>query len=341
MKLSIIIPIYNVSKWVGRCLASVRNQGLNPDDYEIIVVNDASTDDSIDVIDSFKKEEEKSGVATAPLRVINKAIHSGPGAGRNVGMKHAKGTYVWFIDGDDFLEPCVACKLLQQIEERRLDILCFGLQLYDEKDGIAPYSIQDRTNGKICKGEEFLLKVDMPPAPWAAIYRRSFLEARALKFKEGIVFEDQEFTMRAYFLAKRIAFFNIVVYNYFQRVGSIMKSEDPKKTQDLLAVCQSLWNFAQENTQIESSIRYCFVNRVSFLFSQALSNLCRCGIYEFPGDYKSLPYYPLSINKYLGKKERYKFTLINSSVKLYLSLYHKFVKTDKPVKAKKKLRTHA
>ena len=186
-----------------------------------------------------------------------------------------------------------------------------------------------------------MLQVGMPPAAWAAIYRRSFLEARALKFMEGVLHEDQEFTPRAYFLAKRIAFENCIVYNYVQRDGSIMKSENPKKTDDLLKICNSLWKFAEDNTQIESSIRYCFVNRVSFLFSQALSNLCRCGIYVFPGDYKSLPYYPLSINKYLGKKERYKFTLINSSVPLYLSLYHKFVKTNKPQKAKKKLRTHA
>lgn len=341
MKLSIIIPIYNVSKWLGRCLASVRNQGLAPEDYEIIIVNDASTDDSLDVVNSFLKEEEKSGVAVGSTVIINKPTHTGPGAGRNVGLKHAHGTFVWFIDGDDFLEPYVAGKLLHIIEEKRLDVLCFGLQLYDENAEITPYTISDHSEGKTCKGEMFLLKVDMPAAPWAAIYRRSFIDARGLKFKEGIVFEDQEFTMRAYFFAKRIAFENVVVYNYFQRAGSIMKSEDPKKTDDLLTVCMSLWNFAQEHTQIESSIRYCFVNRVSFLFSQALSNLCRCGIYEFPGDYKALPYYPLSINKYLGKKERYKFALINSSVPLYLSLYKKFVKTDKLVKPKKKLRTHA
>ena len=348
MKLSIIIPIYNVSKWLGRCLASVRNQGLNPDDYEIVAVNDGSTDDSMEVLDAFRKEEEKSGVKTAPWVIVNQA-NKGLSAARNAGLKAAHGTFVWWIDSDDYLEPCCAGKLLERAEKDRLDVLCFGLQLaFDavpgEEGSISksePYNIPDSTNGAVVKGEKFMLQVGMPPAAWCAIYRRSFLEARGLRFMEGVLHEDQEFTPRAYFHAKRIAFENVVVYNYVQRDGSIMKSENPKKTTDILKICDSLWNFAQENTQIESSIRYCFVNRISFLFSQALSNLCRCGIKEFPGDYKALPYYPLSINKYLSKKERYKFALINSSVPLYLSLYHKFVKTDKPQKAKKKLRTHA
>lgn len=348
MRLSIIIPIYNVSKWLGRCLASVRNQGLSPEDYEIVAVNDGSTDDSMAVLEAFRNEEEKAGVKTAPWVIVNQE-NKGLSAARNAGLKAARGTFVWWIDSDDYLEPCCAVKLLERAEKDRLDVLCFNLQLvYDAVPGNAkaimptePYNIPDSTGGAVVKGEKFMLQVGMPPAAWAAIYRRSFLEARGLKFMEGVLHEDQEFTPRAYFLARRIAFENVVVYNYVQRDGSIMKSENPKKTDDLLKICMSLWNFAQENTQIESSIRYCFVNRISFLFSQALSNLCRCGIYTFPGDYRSLPYYPLSLNKYLGKKERYKFTLINSSVTLYLSLYHKFVKTDKPQKAKKKLRTHA
>lgn len=348
MRLSIILPIYNVSKWLGRCLASIRNQGLNPEDYEIVAVNDGSTDDSMEVLEAFRQEEEKAGVKTAPWVIVNQE-NKGLSAARNAGLKAAHGTFVWWVDSDDYLEPCCAVKLLERAEKDRLDVLCFGLQLvYDAVPGAEqpiansePYNIPDSTKGAVVKGEKFMLQVGMPPAAWAAIYRRSFLEARALKFMEGVLHEDQEFTPRAYFLAKRIAFENCIVYNYVQRDGSIMKSESPKKTDDLLKICNSLWKFAEDNTQIESSIRYCFVNRVSFLFSQALSNLCRCGIYVFPGDYKSLPYYPLSINKYLGKKERYKFTLINSSVPLYLSLYHKFVKTNKPQKAKKKLRTHA
>lgn len=338
MRLSFIIPIYNVSKWIGRCIASVRNQGLDPKDYEIICVNDGSTDDSRQVLENFLAREAQSGVETAPVIIIDQE-NRGLSAARNVGFKRARGNYVWWVDGDDNLESCFAPRLLERAEKERLDVLCFGLNLVDEEKGTStPYVIKDKTNGKTVKGEEFLLKCGMPAAAWAAIYRRGFIERYGLQFLEGAYHEDQEFTPRAYFFARRIAFENLNVYDFYQRDSSITNSRNPKKTDDLLNICQRLWDFAMEHTQIESAIRYTFINRVSYLFSQALSNLCRCGLYEFPGDYKSLPYYPLSVNSYLTKTERYKFTLINQSVPLYLKLYRKFVKPTRPVN---KLRTHA
>lgn len=340
MRLSIIIPIYNVSKWLGKCIASVRNQGLAADDYEIVAVNDGSTDDSMQVLKDFMQREAKSGIKTAPIVIVNQP-NRGLSAARNAGFKVAKGNYIWWVDSDDSLEACFAPRLLERAEKERLDVLCFGMNLVYEDGRTEKYSITDSTKGKTVKGEEFLIKTSMPPAAWAALYRRGFLERYGLKFYEGIVHEDQEFTPRAYFLAKRIAYEDVAVYNYYQREVSIMKSDNPKKTNDLLTVCQQLWNFAMENTQIESAIRYIFINRISFLFSQALSNLCRCGIFEFPGDYRSLPYYPLNINRYMGKKERYKYRLINQSVPLYLKLYSKFVKQGKPSDVPRRFRTHS
>ncbi len=340
MRLSIIIPIYNVSKCIGKCLASVRNQGLGPEDYEIIAVNDGSTDDSMELLDAFLQREAKSGVPTAPVVIINQE-NKGLSAARNAGLKVAKGNYIWWVDSDDTLEACFAPRLLERAEKERLDVLCFGLNLVAEDGKVTKYEIDDKTKGKTVKGEQFMLKCGMPAAAWAALYRRGFLERYGLKFYEGIFHEDQEFTPRAYFLARRIAFEDVSVYNYYQRQVSIMNTANPKRTDDLLVVCQRLWNFAMEQTQIESAIRYVFVNRVSYLFSQALSNLCHCGLYEFPGDYKQLPYYPLSINNYLNKKERYKFRLINQSVPLYLKLYRKFVKPEKQDPLNRRLRTHA
>lgn len=328
LNLSFIIPVYNVAKFLGRCIASVRNQGLAADEYEIIVVNDGSTDESMQVLQQFIERERHSATEVAPIVIVEQE-NQGLSAARNAGFKKARGSYVWFVDSDDTLEACFAPRLLERLFSGRLDVLCFGLNLVDEATGVVErYAIHDRTKGNVVRGEEFLINVDMPPAAWCAIYRRGFLERYGLKFMEGILHEDQEFTPRAYFLARRIAFEDVAVYNYYQRQGSIMKSINPKKTQDLLTICQRLWDFAMEHTQIESAIRYVFINRVSFLFSQALSNLCRCDIYEFPGNYKALPYYPLSINKYATKMERYKYRLINQSVPMYLKLYGKFVKPD-------------
>lgn len=340
MRLSFIIPMYNVAKWVGRCIASVRNQGLAPQDYEIIIVNDGSTDDSLQVVNDFLAREMKSGVETAPVIIIEQE-NKGLSAARNAGFKQARGNYVWWVDGDDTLEACFAPRLLERAEKERLDILCFGLNVIDDEKGVSTqYKIEDETKGRTVRGEEFMIKCGMPAAAWSAIYRRGFVERYNLRFLEGVYHEDQEFTPRAYFLARRIAFEGVSVYNYYQREVSLMSEKNPKKTQDLLMICQRLWDFAMEHTQIESAIRYIFVNRVSYLFSQALSNLCHCGIYEFPGDYKSLSYYPLSINRYTSKMDRYKYRLINQSVPLYLKLYRKFVKPEKTHNSSR-LRTHS
>lgn len=341
IRLSFIIPVYNVSKFLGRCIASVRNQGLAPSEYEIIVVNDGSTDDSMEVLQQFIERESHSGSEVSPIIVINQE-NKGLSAARNAGFDKARGSYVWFVDSDDTLEACFAPRLLERVSSGRLDILCFGLNLvYDENGLVERYGIPDETKGKIVSGEEFMLKCHMPAAAWAAIYRRGFLERYKLRFMEGVFHEDQEFTPRAYFMAGRIAFEDVAIYNYYQREGSIMKSANPKKTLDLVKICKSLWKFTLEHTQLDSAIRYTFLNRISFLFSQALSNLCRCGIAQFPGEYKSLPFYPLSINKHLNKKEKYKYMLINQGVPLYLKLYSKFVRTDRIAPGVRQLRTHA
>lgn len=337
MKLSIIIAAYNVEPWVTRCLASCVKQGLAATDYEIIVVNDGSTDDTKAVVESFRAEAIASETAT------NWKILTQPNLGlsvaRNVGLQAAAGEYVWWIDGDDFVEPDRAVRLVARAEREQLDVLCFGLCLYT--DGKPPrrerFVIHDETQGKMVDGGTFFLKANMPPAAWCALYRREFLLAHDLRFLEGAYHEDQDFTPRAYFLAKRIAFENDVVYDYVQRPNSITNTPAVKKSDDLLRICNRLWTFLLSHTQAGSKERTAFVNRVSFLFSQALSNLCRCGIFEFPSDCKALPYYPLSINKQLSQKERYKYRLINTSVPLYMKLYRKF--NSQKVNPKRRLRT--
>jgi glycosyltransferase involved in cell wall biosynthesis len=339
MRLSIIISVYNVRMWLERCVASCKNQGLNVEDYELVIVNDGSTDDSAAVIDALMQQEAEQDAPSTQWVVVNQ-LNQGLSAARNAGLAAAHGDYVWWVDGDDFVEPNSIVSLLQRAEAEQLDAICFGVNLYmeGEKPKVERVRIEDKTGGKTVDGPTFLLQTDMPPAAWAAIYRREFLAEHGLQFLVGALHEDQEFTPRAYFFAKKIAFSPAPVYNYVQREGSIMNSLNPKKTDDMLAICDRLWRFSEEHTEAGTPMRMFFLNRISFLFSQALSNLCKCGIFEFPGDCKALPYYPLSINKLLTQKQRYKYRLINVGVPLYMSLYRKFNGT-KPGRSRR-LRTH-
>lgn len=337
MRLSFIIPVYNVEHWFGRCLESIVAQELAADDYEVVIVDDGSTDDSMDVLARFRDAQETAG-RTVRWQVIRQE-NRGLSAARNAGLEVAQGDYVWWVDSDDYLEPRMADALLGRAEREQLDVLCFGLQLAGEDGTFESYPIADRSQGQVLSGEEFLVRVAMPPSAWAAIYRRQFLVDHGLTYLVGALHEDQDFTPRAYFLARRIAYQPVVVYNYVQRAGSILRKHTPKRTTDLVQICTRLYHFAQEHTQPGTPAREVFENRIAFLFSQALSNLARCGIAEFPMDVRQLPFYPLRINDSESKKLRYKYRLINMGVPLYIKLYSKFANKPEQKPGLRRLRT--
>lgn len=309
MKLSIIIPVYNVERWIDRCLDSLLSQDVERSEYEVVVVDDETPDNSMSIVEKYRENNENIRVVTQKNKGLSGA--------RNAGLEVAKGEYVWFVDSDDFIEPNVLSRLLETVYKFNLDVLCFNLNIYKEEAGKEKYPISFETE-EVLDGVGFIEKVDMPPAAWVALYRREFLEANSLFFKEGILHEDQEFTPRAYYLANRIKFENIFVYNYFQREGSIMKSKSAKKCRDLLIVADSLNDFAEGRCADRKSVAYLKLkNKVAFALSQSLKN------YEGQSDvclddYKARAYYPVKINSQMSRIDKVKYMLMNLSLKLYL-----------------------
>ena len=118
MKISIIIPVYNVAKWLHECLDSVLNQGwIVGKDYEVICVNDGSTDNSLEVLYDY----EKDGIT-----IINKE-NGGVSSARNLGIDVAQGEYIWMVDGDDFIAPNVLPKMYQYATYKKTDQLFIGV----------------------------------------------------------------------------------------------------------------------------------------------------------------------------------------------------------------------
>lgn len=315
MKLSIIVPVYNVEKWVGRCLESLFSQDIPEDDYEIVVVNDGTKDNSMCVVEEYRKQYNN-------IIIVNQENQGLSGA-RNTGIVHAKGDYVWFVDSDDFIEPNTVAQLMDIVLEKKLDILAFELFITNEtNDGFIKekYVIPSNVNDKVVDGMDFVASVGMPPAAWCALYRRQFLLENDLKFMPSILHEDQEFTPRAYCLARRISFLNKYVYNYVQREGSIMKSYDKiaKKSRDLLTICDSLYTFAEQYLDKTHPAYQTILDKISFAYSQSLKN----NVEGAPcvHEYRQKPYYPLIISKNMSKKDIIKYKLINFSLPLYLFL---------------------
>lgn len=313
IRLSLIIPVYNVERYLAKCLDSVLQQDIPHDEYEIIVVNDGSPDDSARLVQKVQ-EVQLGQDGSTNIKLVNRE-NGGLSAARNTGLEHATGEYVWFIDSDDWVEPNCISSLLTYAEDNHLDVHCFGLQLAFEDGKTEKYNISCEKHRCDYSGDEFICKVGMPPAAWAALYRRDFLLKNKLRFMEGILHEDQEFTPRAYFLAKRIAYTDMIVYNYLQRTGSIMKSKrSAKRCKDLLTVADSLYNFMQEHVAIDTDVYSVFQEKVNFAFTQSLAFYTK---EAFPiNEYKKHDLYPLSNRNGLVLK----YKLANISLRLYVLL---------------------
>lgn len=314
MKLSIIIPAYNVEKYISKCLESCLSQDISPEDYEVIVVNDGTADHSATIVEGYVKEYFH-------VRLINKE-NGGLSSARNTGLKAATGDYVWFVDSDDWIEHNCLKEIIDIAFEENLDVLCFNLQFAFSDGRFEKYINNEEQTRVVYRGAEFICKKKMPPAAWCALYKRTFLEKHSLNFYEGILHEDQEFTPRAYCLAERITYVDKVIYNYNQREGSIMKgAHSERKCRDMLTVADSLYDFSQTILKdIAQEAYYVMLNNVYFAFSQSLAHYNKA-FFEF-NTYKKKPYYPLKINSLLSTKDKWKYRLINFSLRLYLKIYN-------------------
>jgi len=235
-KLSFIVPIYNVEKYIKDCVSSIYRQGLSDEDFEVILVNDGTEDNSFERIKDICTLHKN-------LFIINQE-NQGLSCARNTGLLYAKGDYVLFVDSDDMLaEGCVA-DLLELALSSDADLLVADyLRLSDEE--ILMYK---RTNDKPCgviKSGSQLFMEDLTPDQsyvWRTMYKRNYLLQNELKFIPGICYEDIPFTPECFLKAHVCVRVNFVLYLY--RIGhcSITSNMDKKKALDLNKVIERIWD---------------------------------------------------------------------------------------------------
>lgn len=247
-KLSLIVPIYGVEQYLRKCVDSLLAQDLPSSEYEIILVDDESPDACPKICDEYATTNEN-------IRVIHQE-NGGLSAARNTGIKAARGTYLCFVDSDDYWEPNVLGGLMEQIERDNLDVLRFKYQnvrltcerindLTDERYEIfnpykqSPYR-DDDYSVEVTDGLSFL-NTRMGTACYAVMFilRRDLLinsltHSFINSFTEGIYFEDTDWTPRMLTKAQRVASADTIVYNYLVRQGSITKAIDRNKQKKVL-----------------------------------------------------------------------------------------------------------
>lgn len=234
MIFSIIIPVYNVEKYVEKCIRSCENQDILKEDYEVIVVNDGSPDGSLAIVERLAKEYSN-------LKVISQE-NGGLSSARNTGMRNASGNYYMFVDSDDWIDVNCLGKLSAKLNAENPDAL--AICAANVINGM-PKRRQSYPDDTPIAGRDLLRKRVSPCAPFS-IWKSSFLKENNLEFFEGIFHEDSEFTPRAYYMAKKVSFINDIIYYVYQNPTSITRSVNPKKAFDLVeVVCAHLSSFAK------------------------------------------------------------------------------------------------
>lgn len=225
-KLSIIIPVYNVEQYVERCIQSIVTQNIPHTEYELIVVNDGSTDKSREILTELQGQY--------PFIIIADKENGGLSSARNEGMKHATGEYIFFIDSDDWISNDSLPFLFDWSDKYPEDILIFGSC---ESDGTTNGNFLTSNlspNNQTMPTEYYLTSYTLRSSAWQGIFRRSLFEKINYQFKHGFVSEDDDFVVRIFSVAKNIVCNNKTVYFYFQRGNSISKSLNKKATVKLI-----------------------------------------------------------------------------------------------------------
>lgn len=219
--ISVIIPIFNVEEYLHVCLNSILNQSYK--DFEVICIDDASTDSSLQILEYFAKKDSR-------IKILKNDSNKGPGYSRNRGLDISEGKYIAFLDGDDWFSSNAFKILIEKLEKDNLDVLMFGNIVYyqdSKKFGMEAYYNMDYLN-------EFESKVfnhfdldktkffSMTNAPWNKIYLKSFLDENNIRFtNKNLIHEDNPFFYKVITSAKRVSRIKTYLHCRRRRPGSI------------------------------------------------------------------------------------------------------------------------
>ncbi|PKM67614.1 MAG: hypothetical protein CVU94_06250 [Firmicutes bacterium HGW-Firmicutes-19] len=217
---SVIVPIYNVERFLERCIESIMHQTYK--NFEIIAIDDGSTDESAAILDQWAQKDQRI-----------KATHQsnvGVAATRNIGLKLASGEYVLFVDSDDTISPTGIERLLSKAVYNNLDIAYgAGFRISITGKVAVPTNKPDHLLDKVLTGpqymEEAIRSKSYNNGVWNKLYKRTFLIENECWFKEGLVYEDILWSPQVFLKAQRVQFVDVDFANIFVRHGAI--TQDP------------------------------------------------------------------------------------------------------------------
>lgn len=242
MLLSIIIPIYNVEKYVRVTLESIYNQKFDEHEFEVICVNDGTPDNSMQIVNEFAANHIN-------LIVINQE-NQGLSCARNAGLRIAKGDYIWFVDSDDEVSTDSFTTLFDNIKKYKADIYGFDMTRIFETDGHRELERIKTSKRYLYKqlhcGRYYFKQIQTAPVQ-RFVFRRSFLEQNRLMFCPGIIHEDVEFIGRCLILDSQMVLVDKAIYCYLVRTsGNIMSTLGMKSLVSRFKIIDSFMTLKRE-----------------------------------------------------------------------------------------------
>ena len=268
MKLSIIIPVFNVEKYLSNCLNSLLRQGLDQSEFEIIAINDGSTDNSLKILNEFSNSFSNFQ--------IHNYINKGPGAIRNIGIDLSQGDYIYYIDSDDYLVDDSLAYILYQAFEYDLDIVTFNTTL-TRSLSLTELTTQlpSTDTFEVLNGYAYLSKYNYRNEVWWYIIKKDYLDKLGEKLVEHRWLEDAIFTVKVLLSSNRIMHLPINVHRYFKRPNSLTainrNVNDVKMIHNMVDVVKDYRDVVKQVNLIEYDKKQCLVNNVkakqqSFVF---------------------------------------------------------------------------
>ena len=267
-KFSIIIPVYNVEKYIGRCLDSVFKQ--TEKDFEVIVVDDGCTDKSIEIAKEYD------------VKIIT-SKHVSVSEARNIGEKKAQGKYLLFLDSDDYWDKDLLKEISKSLDNNP-DLVRFQVRTVTDQNEVTDYkenTFKDKTG---VEAFSIISKFHFVESIWCYAIKRTYYEEEKFSFAKGMVHEDFGLTPLIIIKAEKVNSINYIGYNYYRRQGSIMNKPDYNWTK------QKVSDFYRHYLYLEKEINK--TNLDSEIFKSFIANSLILKICELKGkdyqEYKKL-----------------------------------------------------
>lgn len=276
-RLSIIVPVFNGEKCLPRLVESLQNQNVPREDYELLFVDDGSTDGSVALIEHYAS-------LFANVRLYKHETNRRLAASCNTGIDNAQGAYLWIVDQDDWIEPDTMGLLLQNAESQQLDLFLFNYKRVSE-DGKTIDNVQVFKDSKVQDGISFLstyfttdFDLYLLGYRWRSLFSKKFLNSQKIRFVDGMMYDDTTILLKSIVLSNKMASTSRCCYNYCVYENSITYSKAKKGDRIFefaFLVGNEVEDFSKTLRTINTSWGNILINRAKKYYNSFIIDLLR------------------------------------------------------------------